>query len=271
MSSSTTRNVRSGGGVRLMTSTCRHHQHSSQSPSYSYYYYASSSPSSSPFASSMNTSFGSPVRSVSSSSFHHRQQHLSSHQHNQHSYKSQGYARSSSPTRVNFVGSGSISSPPSVRFSVDARSMSPNRSLTSSIHHHHHLHHHQTHHHHPQAHHHPHSHHHHHHQRIPQQQRRTCMCSPTTHPGSFRCSLHKNTACQTGGRHNLSAPSNRLNAMRSAMTKSSVKVGTVEGELAKRTLAALIRRASFQPRPSRLSVMCMATEDDNVDDGDTYL
>lgn len=55
------------------------------------------------------------------------------------------------------------------------------------------------------------------------------------------------------------------------MTKSSVKVGTVEGELAKRTLAALIRRASFQPRPSRLSVMCMATEDDNVDDGDTYL
>ncbi|CBI25574.3 unnamed protein product, partial [Vitis vinifera] len=90
-----------------------------------------------------------------------------------------------------------------------------------------------------------------------------CMCSPTTHPGSFRCSLHK-------GFNNHSAPysSNRLNARRSAMTNSLVRIGTVEGDLVKRALAALIRpsshqqrrRSGFQPRPSRLSNMSKAED-----------
>ncbi|KAM0061854.1 hypothetical protein Hdeb2414_s0004g00141071 [Helianthus debilis subsp. tardiflorus] len=63
--------------------------------------------------------------------------------------------------------------------------------------------------------------------------KKTCVCSPTTHPGSFWCSLHKNySISQT---YSL----NRLNARRSAMTNLLVRIGTVEGDLVKRALAAL--------------------------------
>jgi hypothetical protein len=84
------------------------------------------------------------------------------------------------------------------------------------------------------------------------------MCSPTTHPGSFRCSLHK------GSQNNSAVSAPRMNAWRrSAMTNSLVRICGVEGDLVKRALSALIRpsshqqrrRTSFQPRPSRLSVM----------------
>ncbi|XP_068642937.1 uncharacterized protein [Aristolochia californica] len=143
--------------------------------------------------------------------------------------------RSASPTRVNLCGP--MPSAPSVRFSID-RAPSPGRSFAVS----------------PRE-----------RQVVKNQpkvlsapQKRTCMCSPTTHPGSFRCSLHKGF-----GSHAVYSPSNRLNARRSAMTNSLVRIGTVEGDLVKRALAALIRpsshqqkrRAAFQPRPSRLSVM----------------
>ncbi|KAL1819613.1 hypothetical protein DCAR_0415907 [Daucus carota subsp. sativus] len=97
-------------------------------------------------------------------------------------------------------------------------------------------------------------------------QKRSCMCSPTNHPGSFRCSMHKNAANVSN--QTTSYRGNRLNERRSAMTNSLVRIGTVEGELMKRTLAALIRpsshsqkrRGSFQPRPSRLSVMSKAED-----------
>jgi hypothetical protein len=92
-------------------------------------------------------------------------------------------------------------------------------------------------------------------------QKRRCMCSPTTHPGSFKCSPHKNLNSET-----MSFPNNRLNARRSAMTNSLVRIGAVEGDLVRRALAALIRPSShhqkrrlfFQPRPSRLSTMSKA-------------
>ncbi|KAL8242952.1 hypothetical protein R6Q59_013254 [Mikania micrantha] len=99
--------------------------------------------------------------------------------------------------------------------------------------------------------------------------KRTCMCSPTTHPGSFRCSLHKNSGNNQNSTTTSYHPSNRLNARRSAMTNSLVRIGTVEGgDLVKRALAALIRpsshqqrrRVAFQPRPSRLSVMSTAED-----------
>nr|XP_043630641.1 uncharacterized protein LOC122601973 [Erigeron canadensis] len=99
--------------------------------------------------------------------------------------------------------------------------------------------------------------------------KRMCMCSPTSHPGSFRCGLHKsknnnNQNINSYSANTTSYPSNRLNARRSAMTNSLVRIGTVEGgDLVKRALAALIRpsshqqrrRTSFQPTRSRLSVM----------------
>ncbi|KAI9191740.1 hypothetical protein LWI28_012785 [Acer negundo] len=96
-------------------------------------------------------------------------------------------------------------------------------------------------------------------------QKRTCMCSPTTHPGSFRCSLHKNNSSSSSNY----SPNNRLDARRSAMKNSLVRIGGVEGDLVKRALAALIRpsshqqkrRAGFQQRPSRLSIMSKAEDD----------
>ena len=96
-------------------------------------------------------------------------------------------------------------------------------------------------------------------------QKRACMCSPTTHPGSFRCSLHKNFASRP-------APpqysSNGFNARRSAMKNSLVRIRGVEGDLVKRALASLIRpsshqqrrRGDFRQQPSRLSLMSKAEE-----------
>ncbi|KAK1269292.1 hypothetical protein QJS04_geneDACA005359 [Acorus gramineus] len=101
--------------------------------------------------------------------------------------------------------------------------------------------------------------------------RRTCMCSPTNHPGSFRCSLHKGfgpSPAASGGRGYSSSSSQLSQARRSAMTNSLVRIGTVEGDWVKRALAALIRpsshqqrrRAAFQPRPTRLSVVSTAVD-----------
>jgi hypothetical protein len=142
--------------------------------------------------------------------------------------------RSVSPPRVK-ISPSSHSSSPSVRFSLDNRPISPTqRSISSSVGHNH--------------------------IKSHKKPTRTCMCSPTTHPGSFRCSLHKEHRSNS---NSGSAPP-RLNAWRrSAMTNSLVRICGVEGDLVKRALAALIRpsshqqrrRTDFQPRPSRLSVM----------------
>ncbi|RRT37091.1 hypothetical protein B296_00046187, partial [Ensete ventricosum] len=106
--------------------------------------------------------------------------------------------------------------------------------------------------------------------------RRTCLCSPSTHPGSFRCNLHKGLDLHNPS-HVVAAasPSNRLNARRSAMTNSLVRIGAVEGEWVKRALAALIRpsshqqrrRANFQPRPTRLSRMSKAVRPIDLESG----
>jgi hypothetical protein len=84
--------------------------------------------------------------------------------------------------------------------------------------------------------------------------KKACMCSPTNHPGSFRCSLHKNS------NNSPSSTQSHLNARRSTMTNSLIRIGGVEGEWVRRALTSLIRpsthrtqRRSFsQPRPSRL-------------------
>ena len=98
-----------------------------------------------------------------------------------------------------------------------------------------------------------------------------CMCSPSTHPGSFRCSLHKKNSRHSVNVVNRSEFSNgSLNFRRSAMANSIVRIGGVEGtDLVKTALAALVRpsshqvrrRSAFQPRPSRLSVMSKAEEE----------
>ncbi|RDX64859.1 hypothetical protein CR513_56534, partial [Mucuna pruriens] len=89
-------------------------------------------------------------------------------------------------------------------------------------------------------------------------EKRTCMCSPTTHPGSFRCAYHKQVAASRSSR--------KVNVVRSAM-----RIGGVEGEVVRRALTTLIRpsshhlrrRQAFQPRPTRLSLMSKAQPQDH--------
>ncbi|KAB1204658.1 hypothetical protein CJ030_MR8G012730 [Morella rubra] len=188
---------------------------------------SSFSSSSSAFASSTSSSF----YSTPTAFFHHDlhgHHYNSSHHHPHHQHQ-----RSASPTRVNLYNTSSLS--PSVRFSIDHRSISPNRNQVIKSH------------------------------RGPiSLPKKTCMCSPTSHPGSFRCSLHKNVPHGSGSHNGGPIPTNRLNMRRSAMTNSLVRIGGVEGEWVKRALTALIRpsshhlrrRSDFQPTPSRLSVMC---------------
>ncbi|XP_062192421.1 uncharacterized protein LOC133895912 [Phragmites australis] len=102
--------------------------------------------------------------------------------------------------------------------------------------------------------------------------KRACACSPTTHPGSFRCALHRGQG--QGGRLPSSAPvSSRLSdARRPSMASPLVRIAAVEGgDHVRRALASLVRppwqqhhrrRAAFHPRPSRLSAMSAASDDE---------
>ncbi|KAL0890663.1 hypothetical protein Bca101_014646 [Brassica carinata] len=153
----------------------------------------------------------------------------------------QPHHRSASPTRVNLFTSTPLNQ--SFRYSIDNRSVSPNQSVAVSSKK-------------PSG------------NKIPDSRRR-CMCSPTTHPGSFRCSLHKNVANPHGqGAAATYSTNNGLNMRRSAMTNSLVRIGGVEGEWVRRALTTLIRpsshqlkrRSAYQPRPSRLSSMSKADD-----------
>lgn len=163
-----------------------------------------------------------------------------------HSSLNFGLYRTPSPTRSNFTGDSFYSSPPSAaatssnsfaldRFASQVRSarhpVSPEGCATMKP--------------------------------IPcTPPRKTCMCSPSSHPGSFRCSLHKNS------NKSPSSTQSRLKAQRSAMTNWQVRIGGVEGESIRRTLTPPIRpsrhhmrrRSSFQPRPSRLCHMTMGSD-----------
>lgn len=149
------------------------------------------------------------------------------------------FHRPSSPTRVNLSPP-----PPSFRISLNNRSLSPN-SRAVSIRDHHVV--------------------------SKPATKRTCMCSPTSHPGSFRCSLHRNGGKNVSHQTASYSPI-RLNLRRSAMTNSLVRIGTVEGDWVRRALTALIRpsshhqrrRGDFQPRLSRLSIMSKAGDNDVV-------
>ncbi|KAL4396220.1 uncharacterized protein DS421_1g07900 [Arachis hypogaea] len=56
------------------------------------------------------------------------------------------------------------------------------------------------------------------------------MCSPTTHAGSFWCSLHKGFSTSSHAAAALYSP-NRLNLRTSAMTNLLVRIRGMEGDL----------------------------------------
>ncbi|WVZ73278.1 hypothetical protein U9M48_021605 [Paspalum notatum var. saurae] len=82
----------------------------------------------------------------------------------------------------------------------------------------------------------------------------TCLCSPTSHPGSFRCSRHRN-ASSPGGSGGEAGPSRPGSSRAGANKGRSVRALLLQrisgpgGERRRR------QGGDFQPRPSRLRLM----------------
>ncbi|KAJ0075337.1 hypothetical protein Patl1_34643 [Pistacia atlantica] len=71
---------------------------------------------------------------------------------------------------------------------------------------------------------------------------RTCLCAPTTHPGSFRCSLHR-------GPRKFSTKSSSTCA-HSTESRSKMPLNII-----KPSSHDLQRRRNFQPKPTRFCQM----------------
>ncbi|PON77838.1 hypothetical protein TorRG33x02_239540 [Trema orientale] len=80
---------------------------------------------------------------------------------------------------------------------------------------------------------------------------RTCLCSPTTHPGSFRCSLHRNP------HKPRSATTVRVTSgpWEAAMVAKANSIKAFLLQIIKPSSHDLHRRRNFKPRPSRFCLM----------------
>ncbi|KAK8660952.1 hypothetical protein V6N13_051857 [Hibiscus sabdariffa] len=85
-------------------------------------------------------------------------------------------------------------------------------------------------------------------------QPRRCLCAPTSHPGSFRCSLHRDfttSPARIKAVHVSPTPNHRQSAM---LTKAkSVKAFLFQ--IIKPSSHDMQRRRSFQPKPSRFCLL----------------
>ncbi|KAK9282437.1 hypothetical protein L1049_005354 [Liquidambar formosana] len=81
---------------------------------------------------------------------------------------------------------------------------------------------------------------------------RTCLCSPTTHPGSFRCILHR-SARKVSGRTTSSVHLNRSESLE--MTSKANLLKAFLMHIIKPSSQGLQRRKNFQPRPTRFCLM----------------
>lgn len=76
---------------------------------------------------------------------------------------------------------------------------------------------------------------------------RSCLCSPTTHPGSFRCKLHRSAGKHRSAAHSASVESQgaaKANSMRALLI-----------QIIRPTGQELCRRRNFVPRPSRFCLI----------------
>lgn len=87
----------------------------------------------------------------------------------------------------------------------------------------------------------------------------TCLCAPTTHPGSFRCRMHRaSLACSiTRETPHLSTPKPVQRSHNNICGQKQV-VPTMLW------LAPNPQRSRSRPRPSRLSRVVVATQSDNA-------
>ncbi|KAL9242474.1 hypothetical protein vseg_016467 [Gypsophila vaccaria] len=76
---------------------------------------------------------------------------------------------------------------------------------------------------------------------------RTCLCSPTNHPGSFRCQLHRNTNTNT---NNSQSATKKVAAN---IKEKSMKAMLLQ--LIKPSSHNLRRRGRFQAQPTRFYLL----------------
>ncbi|KAL0010793.1 hypothetical protein SO802_005901 [Lithocarpus litseifolius] len=72
---------------------------------------------------------------------------------------------------------------------------------------------------------------------------RTCLCSPTTHPGSFRCSLHRSSSKST------------VHIKQSKVDSKAHFIKAFLMQIIKPSSHGLRRKRNFQPRPTRFCLM----------------
>ena len=80
---------------------------------------------------------------------------------------------------------------------------------------------------------------------------RPCLCSPTTHPGSFRCSLHRNFDRVPS--RAIVRPSSRQWQLEVMAKANSVKAFLLQ--IIKPSSHDLQRRRNFKPKPTRFCLM----------------
>ncbi|KAK1407100.1 hypothetical protein QVD17_38711 [Tagetes erecta] len=78
--------------------------------------------------------------------------------------------------------------------------------------------------------------------------RRSCLCSPTNHPGSFRCARHRASSPKLG-RKSISDQLNRLD------TKKTNLINEFLMKIIKPSSHDVQRRRNFQPKPSRFAAL----------------
>nr|DAD27298.1 TPA_asm: hypothetical protein HUJ06_028766 [Nelumbo nucifera] len=84
---------------------------------------------------------------------------------------------------------------------------------------------------------------------------RTCLCSPTNHPGSFRCSLHRNSRklYTRSSVHVVSNSTTNRSDWRMVDKPNLLKEFLMQ--IIKPSKHDLRRRSNFQPKPTRFCLM----------------
>ncbi|KAG9452607.1 hypothetical protein H6P81_005511 [Aristolochia fimbriata] len=88
---------------------------------------------------------------------------------------------------------------------------------------------------------------------------RTCMCAPTEHPGSFRCTLHRGGG-GGGNKSNVAAATCRMDSyysMKKALT--AILLLRVFGRPSKSNV--VFKPRDFHPKPSRFFFMHSCKKD----------
>ncbi|CAK9329682.1 unnamed protein product [Citrullus colocynthis] len=83
---------------------------------------------------------------------------------------------------------------------------------------------------------------------------RKCLCSPTTHPGSFRCSFHRNRRKVSSARSSSSISAITTAQLELAMFAKANALRAFLLQMIKPSSNDLQRRRNFHPRPSRLKI-----------------